>query len=101
MRRIPLNSYGQFKTREVIVSILEMPSGNQGINYAEMRKRTRILDALEISKSPYFDIEDADYEHLVKLMNDFQFAVAKRELARVLDDIEHAKPPPHLKEVAP
>lgn len=102
MKRVLLRDRGTFRARDVITTLVEQPSGNgAGVTYADMRKRDRILDTLEASKGePYFDIEDADYETLKTLMENFQFGTAKRELRQILDDIAHARSPedtPQLK----
>lgn len=94
MKRVVLRDRGAFKAREVLTTIVEQPPPNAGISYAEMRKRDRILDALDKCKEQSFvDIEDNDYEVLKGLLNAFQFGTAKRELRLILDDIANAKSP--------
>src|SRR5215475_922326 len=94
MKRILLRDRGPlFKAREVITTMIEMPPPNQGISYQEIRKRDRLLDALEKSGGEFFDLEDSDYEVLRKILDTFQFATAKRELRLILDDIANAKAP--------
>lgn len=94
MKRILLHDRGTFKAREVISAMVEMPTPGTGVTYAEMRKRSRLLDALERAKSePFLDLEDADFEELKRLLDAFQFATAKRELRLILDDIANAKAP--------
>jgi hypothetical protein len=94
MKRIRLVDRGTFKAREVITAMLESPGSGQGITYAEMRKRDRVLDALERAKDKsYFDLEDADYAILRGLLDTFQWATGKRELRAILDEIAEAKSP--------
>jgi|SRR5262245_2667822 len=94
MKRIVLRDRGTFKAREVITAMLETPPPNQGITYQEMRKRDRVLDALDAAKGQsYFDLEDADYSVLKGLLDTFQWATAKRELRKILDDLAEAKSP--------
>jgi hypothetical protein len=94
MKRVVMRDRGAFKAREVIVTILEQPSPGAGISFADMRKRDRVLDQVERQKGQgYVDFEDADYDLLVGLLNNFQFGVAKRELRQILDDIAGAKAP--------
>jgi hypothetical protein len=96
MKRVLLRDRGTFKAREVITAMLELPLPNQGITYAEMRRRDRVLDVLEASKGDYMDLEDNDYNVLKAILDQFQFATNKRELRRVLDDIANAKAPEEM-----
>jgi len=100
MKRVPLNNRPPFNAYDVLLGIIENPSQNQGINYAEIKKRSRMLDAAEKHKHDgYVDFEDGDHEHLVMLLNQFPFATAKRELRLILDDIVNAKPPEKTKQL--
>lgn len=75
------------------MTILEQPPPNQGINYAEMKRRERVEQAFERQKDGYFDLEDADYAVFKAAMEAFQFAGNKRELRQILDDIANARAP--------
>jgi len=101
MKRIPFRDRGTFKAREVITAMVENPPPMQGITYADMRKRDRILDVLDKQKGERFlDLEDSDYATLRAILETFQFATAKRELRLILDDIANAVAPedtPQLK----
>lgn len=100
MKRVYLHNQGPFKAVEVITSVLELPSQNQGINYKEMQKRVRVLDVIEAAKSePFVDLEDADHEHLVQLLHAFQFATARPELLQILNQITNARAPDALRVV--
>ena len=93
MKRVPLRDRGQFRAREVLTAMLEQPLPGAGLTYADMRKRSRLLDAIEASKGSYVDFEEADYEILKGILEAFPFATAKRELRQILDDIANAKAP--------
>lgn len=94
MKRVIMRDRGTFKAREVVTAIVETPPPNAGISYADMRKRDRILDALDKCKGEhYVDLEDSDHDVLNSLLNAFAFGTAKRELRLILDDIANAKSP--------
>lgn len=93
MKRVPLNEYGDLNARTVIATMLEEASGPQGITYGEMRKRDRVLTKLQASANGYFDLEDADYDVLRRIVDIFQFRFSRRELLAVLDDIVNARAP--------
>lgn len=103
MKRVMLRDRGQYKAREVVLTIAENPPPGVGISVPDMRKRNRIIDELERQKdTPWVDLEDADHDYLVALTNAFQFATAKPDLLRVLDEILNARTPeesPSLKVV--
>lgn len=94
MKRILLKDRGTFKAREVLIAMMETPAPNAGITYSQMRQRDRVLDALEAHKDKrYVDLEDADYQVVIGILEVFQWATAKRELRQVLDEIHNAKAP--------
>jgi hypothetical protein len=94
MKRIPLNNRGQFKAYDVLLAMIEQPLPNQGLNYAEIKKRQRLLDALDKHKAESFvDLEDGDHDHLIQILEQFPFGTAKRDLKLILDDIALAKEP--------
>jgi len=93
MKRILLRDRGPFKAKDVIIGMLESPGPSGGISYADMRKRDRVLDAIDKNKGTFLDLEDEDYNVLMGVLNQAQFITAKRELRQILDDISQAKAP--------
>lgn len=93
MKYIPFHDSDKFKTRAVIEAVAGGPR-QQKVD--EMRRRVRILDALEKATTTGMMIEDADHEHLVKIVKEFDFGIAHPELLRVIDDILGAGPPPAI-----
>lgn len=91
MKYIPLRTGEKFNTKAVIGAVAGGPA-RQKVD--EMRRRVRILDALEKEPSTHILLEDADHEHLVKLVNEFDFGVAHPDLLKIVDDILEAKAPP-------
>lgn len=100
MKLIPLHDEAPFKTREIIQAVVSQPGPGQGINADDMRRRCRLLDALENAENDTLLLEDADYALLVRLINAFQFGAAHPKLLRIIDDVNEAKEPkPELKVV--
>jgi hypothetical protein len=89
MKKIVLRDGAQFKSRDVIRIVVERTDSERGIGIPEMRKRLRILDALD-SADGELTLEDADWELLKGLIARFPFAVAHREIVQVSDDVENA-----------
>jgi hypothetical protein len=91
MKHIPLRFGDKFSTHAVVDAVAGQ---RQAQKVEEMRRRCRILDALENASPTGMMIEDADYAHLVKLVNDFEFGLAHPELLTIIDGILTAGPPP-------
>lgn len=89
MKTIPLREDGEIKSRDVIAQVAKY-AGKEGINVDEMRRRIRILDALDAATGDALQLEDADHAVLVRALKGFPFAVAHRDLLRIVDDIEEA-----------
>lgn len=66
----------------------------RAISIDEMRKRVRILEAIEALKPDAVELflEDADCDVLINAMNGFPWSGASRELLAVIDDVLGAKP---------
>lgn len=81
-------------TRDFIRGIVENPA--QGANLSEIRKRTRILDALEKAEPTGVTLEDADHATLKAIVEDpaQRFIVVNRHLLQICEDIIDAKAPP-------
>lgn len=108
MKRILLQDRGQFIARDVVTTLIENPGmvvgqdgvpQPRGLTYVDIRKRDKLMRALEASKEPFFDLEDADYEELKRILDGFQFSTGKRDLKLILDDIAHAKSPEETKQL--
>ena len=78
-------------SRDLIRIIAETPQG-QGITPDEMRKRIRILDALDAEPVAInVELEDADWSLLCTLTKNFKFGRATREILAIVDDILNAE----------
>jgi hypothetical protein len=92
MRRIPLRSTGAFDSRTVLAQVAGT-SAAKAIGIGEMRRRVRILDALDAAAGEDVLLEDADYDALRAAIGEFPFALAHRDLLRIVDDVLEAGPP--------
>jgi len=63
---------------------------SNGATIEEIRKRIRILDALESAKDGVLLVEDADWDLLRTLFNSFRFGAAQRGLLDIADEINNA-----------
>ena len=93
MKNIPLRSEAPFKSRDVIRTVVSQPSPSQGINADEMRRRCRLLNALDKANNDQLMIEDADHALLSQLISQFQFATAHPALLAIIDDVTNAVQP--------
>lgn len=93
MKHIMIRNFPNMKAKEILLVVARAPEQGKGIAYDEMAKRVRILDALEAIDDATISInmEDADYELLVKLVKAYPFAVADRSLLAILSDVVEAK----------
>lgn len=90
MKFIPLKD-GNIKTRMIIDAVVSQAAN--GARLDEIRRRVRIIEALEKADGDTLHLEDADHSLLVKLINEFSFAIARPELVTILDEIIDAKAP--------
>lgn len=100
MKLIPYRRFGEdgngLKTRDVILMVASQGQHVRGgLGADEVLRRTRILKALDAcgEGSPGMRLEDADYEHLKKLVAEFPFLQATIELGQVITDINEATEP--------
>lgn len=91
MRTIPLRCAENFKTSDVIRQVIERPF--QGISLDELRKRVRVLDAVDAAgDADALTLEDADYTTLAGAIQTMQFSMASKPLLSIIDEILNAAP---------
>lgn len=91
MKLIPLRDGKKFKTINVLNQVVSM-SPSRPMDIGEMRKRVRILDALEKAKG-HLILEDADHQVLKAAIESFPWQAADSELLQIIDDVTEAKEP--------
>jgi hypothetical protein len=84
--------------REVIKNVINGVDPREGLSVDEMRKRLRVVDALEACDGPVLELEDADYELLARKVREMKWIVVDRVIVDFCDDIANAadakaKPP--------
>src|SRR5262245_24433224 len=60
-----------FNSKRVLIEVLSLPP--QGCTIADMRKRMRVMDAIEAAAGDEVTLEDADYDLLKGVFNSNQF----------------------------
>jgi regulator of extracellular matrix RemA (YlzA/DUF370 family) len=85
MKTIQLVNSGSIRAAEVIAAAVS--TSTQGIRVDEIRRRVRILDAVDGKTEGPVELEDADHQKLVEIINSYPFAIASRDLLAVIDGI--------------
>jgi hypothetical protein len=85
MKTIPLRAGGAHPSKAVLTQVVSL-SPEKAIGIDEMRRRCRILDALEKADDRLL-LEDADHEILRKAIESFPFQIAHRDILAVVDDV--------------
>ena len=80
------------KYAELIRSVAGGLPPGKGAEIEEIRKRTRILDALDKAgdEAESFDLEDADAAHLLQCLKQMQWAIVSPGIVTFHDDIAEA-----------
>jgi hypothetical protein len=84
MKTIELFEGKEFATKKLILEVVR-PS-RMGMDLEELRKRCRILAALETAEV-VLQLEDADYDVLCGILRGFAYGTASSELLKIVDDI--------------
>jgi hypothetical protein len=80
-----------FSSKRVLVEVMSLPP--MGCNIADMRKRMRVMDAIEAapfdesSGGGEVTLEDADYDLLKGAFNSNQFRMVHKELVAIADTL--------------
>ena len=100
MKLIPFNNGETFKARIQLGQAAGF-SPQKAIPIDKMRRRIRILDAIESAPpdAPHMLLEDADWEVLKEAVNDFPWAVAHKDLMHIIDGVLNAKDAPAIASV--
>ena len=83
---IPLSvATGPFNSKGLLTQVISI-SQDKPINVGDMRKRVRVLDALETADGS-FVIEQDEYNLLKAAILVFPFNVANKQILQVIDDV--------------
>lgn len=89
MKRVSFKDVGEFKARDIVIKVLETTP--EGIKFADMNKRLKVLEAIEDTPDGDVMMEDAVFETLKKVLENFPFANCKLDLVRMLHGILSVK----------
>lgn len=74
-----------FNSRQMFTEVLSLPA--QGCSIGDMRRRIKILDAIETVDGDELQLEDADFDLLKQIYNGTQFRVAHKDLLAIADTL--------------
>jgi nicotinamide riboside kinase len=84
-KTVKLITGGTYNSKSVLVEVLSLPV--QGCNIADMRKRMRVMDAIEKAEGDDVTLEDADYELLKGVFHANQFRLVHKDLLAIADTL--------------
>lgn len=74
-----------FNSKRVLIEVLSLPP--QGCNIYEMKKRMRVMDAIETAEGGEVTLEDADYQLLKTVFETNQFRLVHKDLLAIADTL--------------
>jgi hypothetical protein len=84
-KTIKLIAGEMFSSKRVLVEVMSLPP--MGCNIADMRKRMRVMDAIEAAQGDEVTLEDADYDLLKGVFHSNQFRLVHKELLAIADTL--------------
>jgi hypothetical protein len=75
-----------FSSKQAFIDVVRLPP--QGCDLVEMKKRWRVLEALEAAGDDEVTLEDADYELLKSAYNSNRFPVVHKDLLAIADTLQ-------------
>lgn len=95
MKYIQLVKHGQWDTRSVLKQV--MNASPKGMLLDEMRKRIKIMDALDEMARLTLDVDEEQFKLITGALINFQFGVAHKDLLAVIDAVLEAPSEPVVK----
>jgi hypothetical protein len=95
MRYIELKKVGQWDTRSVLKQV--MNASPRGMLLDEMRKRIKIMDALDEMARISLDVDEEQFKLLVGALSNFPFGFAHKDLLTIIDGVLEASTEPIVK----
>jgi len=90
MKRILLRVDAKHSSKDVFKLVAENSPQKQ-ISVSDMRKRVKLLEALENSSSETLVVEDAEWQMLKQALEEFPWSQASKQLLDIIDDVIDAK----------
>jgi len=84
-KTIKLVEGDMFTAKRVLIEVLSLPP--QGCTIADMRKRMRVMDAIEAAEGGEVTLEDADYELVKAVYHANQFRLVHKDLLAIADTL--------------
>lgn len=95
MRYIALTKHGQWDTRSVLKMV--MNQNPRGMLLDEMRKRIKIMDALDEAARVSLEVDEEQFKLINGALINFPFGLAHKDLLAVIDEVLAApNEPPQL-----
>jgi hypothetical protein len=92
MRKITLRNLDEKNSPKVILMTVMGNSPVKAITVDEMRKRVKVIDALEkMDDKGVILLEDAEYQVLLEAVNSFPWSQASYTLLGLIDDVVNAE----------
>lgn len=90
MKTIELREDNQIKTVDILK--ITLSTAPQGVQFAEMRRRNKVLDAVEDAEKDNapLNLEDADYSLVKGIVENFNFGVCNKSLENIIAGIVEA-----------
>lgn len=85
MKTVKFHKGEGFNSKQMFTEVLSLPA--QGCAIGDMRRRMKILDALEKTEGDELQLEDADFDLLKQIYNGTQFRVAHKDLLAIADTL--------------
>lgn len=74
-----------FTSKRTFMDVLSLPP--QGCNIADMRRRMKVMDAIEACDGDELTLEDAEYDVLKAAYHGFPFRLAHKDLVVIADTL--------------
>lgn len=84
-KTIKLYEGDTYTSKRVFTDVMSLPP--QGCNIADMRRRMKVMDAIEACTGDELTLEDADYDVLKGAYHGFPFRLAHKDLVAIADTL--------------
>jgi len=92
LKIVPIGKSGNLSYKKQIEEIVRTPTEG-GVDYGEMRKAIRLLDALEdLAEDGVLELEDADYDYLRARVGKVRWPVIDKAIIQFVQDVTGISP---------
>jgi hypothetical protein len=86
MKTIQLIEGETYKSRQVLADVVRLTP--QGVDIEDMRRRLKVLDAIEAAQGDDLTLEDAQFDLLKTCFITFRFGIVHKELIAIADTLK-------------